>query len=151
MIPIVPEEVEREVVPSIESEFETAKGQQPQKEEYIGPCGSFSRDFALLVGLLRRISRHSTLRRAFESRAEQHPQSGHRDIEHSQVSVWKLEHFNAVSIHSAMIMVVRRHWHSPTPTKVRAASTNRDAATGHPLPVRRLLDNVRCDAVQWFH
>jgi hypothetical protein len=37
MIAIAQEEVEREVVVSVESEFEKAKGKRTQKEEYVEP------------------------------------------------------------------------------------------------------------------
>ncbi len=45
MIAIAPEEVEGEVVPSVESEFEKAKGKRTQKEEHVGPRESFSKGF----------------------------------------------------------------------------------------------------------
>jgi hypothetical protein len=45
MIAIAPEEVEGEIVPSVESEFEKAKGKRTQKEEYVGPLESFSKGF----------------------------------------------------------------------------------------------------------
>jgi hypothetical protein len=43
MIAIAQEEVEGEIVVSVESEFEEAKGKRTQKEEYVGPRESFSK------------------------------------------------------------------------------------------------------------
>jgi len=45
MIAIAQEEVEREVVVSVESEFEKAKGKRTQKEEYVEPREPFSKGF----------------------------------------------------------------------------------------------------------
>lgn len=45
MIAIAVEEVEGEVVPSVESEFEKANGKHTQKEEHVGPRESFSKRF----------------------------------------------------------------------------------------------------------
>lgn len=45
MVAIAQEEVEGEIVVSVESEFEEAKGKRTQKEEDVGPRESLSKGF----------------------------------------------------------------------------------------------------------
>jgi hypothetical protein len=71
VIAIAPEEVEWEVVASVESEFEIAKGKRTQKEEYVGPRGSFLERISTLLGGYLGVSRvMATPCRAFESHGD---------------------------------------------------------------------------------